>query len=205
MKKAIVLLIMVIIISVSVTGCLVSSDEEETKLPQTTFGSTKPSQTTTTSAAVSTQTTVSETTTTITETSAADETTTIAPTTSEPQVKSKSVTISVNCAIAAQNELPGAPEDGWIITERTVLIDDGDTVFDILKKVCDEEKVLLMTRKAGNAVFVSAIGGITAVNAKSGWMFSVNDEFPMTSASAFKLDDQDVIKWQYTMDSGNDL
>lgn len=210
MKKTVILLIILMISSVLPTGCAVSSQEVETAITQTTVSTTSvQTSSSETTRSTSTKTTASESVMTEPVTSTTRQETTAVTTqtaaTTGSQTEKKSVTISISCLIASQNDLPGTPEDGWILTERMVFIDDGDSVFDILKRVTDEAQILLMTRRTANAVFVSAIAGITAVNAKSGWMFSVNDEFPMISSSLYKLNDGDEIKWQYTMDSGEDL
>lgn len=212
MKKALISAAILMIFLFLLTGCVVSSQNGETTSARITSISSARSNT---SASTTVLEVTSETDSSVSEPTSQDtsettketqrtssmESTTAAAT----QSAKRSVSISISCLRASEKGLPGTPEDGWILTERSVYIDEDDTVFDVLKQVCDEANILLMTRRAGNAVFISAIAGITATNAKSGWMFSVNDEFPMISSSAYKLDDGDVIKWQYTMDSGNDL
>ena len=59
------------------------------------------------------------------------------------------------------------------------------------------------TTKGGN--YIDSIGGIAekACGAGSGWMYSVNGEFPGKSAMKFELSGDEQIRWAYTVTMGD--
>ena len=115
------------------------------------------------------------------------------------------VILSIECSNAAKAGMSGVPSDGVLLSLREVVMLEGDTVWDILSRVCDEEGIVLVKKGSGKSVLVTGISGLTPISAKSGWIYSVNGEIPMVGASAYAVKNGDVISWHYTMDSGKDL
>lgn len=155
-----------------------------------------------------------ETTETTTETTSAKPTATPVPTaaptakptpTPEPTPAAMVVSLAIKCHIATEAGLTGAPADGIILDAVTVDLSDGESVFDILIRVGRAEGIAVASRGSGANAFVTGIAGLTAVDAKSGWVFSVNGEFANIGSGAYQLSPGDVIEWHYTMDTGNDL
>jgi len=101
------------------------------------------------------------------------------------------------------------PADGVLLAERKVAFTDGETVFDVLARVCKDEK--LQMESAGGAVsggaYVEGIGNIYEFDAgpESGWRYSVNGEYPGQSSSLQEVKDGDAICWRYTCDLGADV
>ena len=122
----------------------------------------------------------------------------------EPTSLSAHVTISIECSHAAQVGLE-VPEDGWLLAETAQAVQPDETVWDVLSRVCRDNGITVAKQGAGSAVFVTNIGGITAMDAKSGWMYSVNGDYVSAGAGICTVSDGDVILWRYTADSGNDL
>ena len=82
------------------------------------------------------------------------------------------------------------PDDGWILKPVTVTFNEGESVFDVLKQVCKDNKVQLYEFDCGSL---------------SGWMYEVNDWFPNYGCSRYEVKNGDVIEWQYTCDLGGDI
>lgn len=101
------------------------------------------------------------------------------------------------------------PEDGVILQKTDVLFADGESVFDILQRICKENKIHLeFTNTPGhNSAYIEGISNIYEfdVNSLSGWVYSVNDWFPNFGVSQYTLEDGDDIKILYTCDLGQDV
>jgi len=115
------------------------------------------------------------------------------------------VTISVECGFASAGGVAGAPDDGVIVAKTVAPISDGDTMWDVLRRVCRESGVVVAKNGSGKSVFVKSIGGVAPVSGQSGWMFRINGEFVMASAGNIPMSDGDVVEWVYTMDGGDDV
>lgn len=124
---------------------------------------------------------------------------------SEDTSQGNTITISINCSKAAEADVAGAPEDGWIMEASTVELQEGDTVWTVLDRVCRDRSIAVAKNGSGATVFVKSIQGVAAVSADSGWMFSVNGTYIMTSAGGCKLEAGDIVCWEYTMDGGADI
>ena len=103
-----------------------------------------------------------------------------------------SVTLSVECEAAGKTFFPSAPVD----------IHDGDTAFDVLLRIANENRIAVAYSRPYGDVYVSAIGGVSEFDygATSGWMYSVNGVSPSVSASAYTLKSGDVLVWYYVTD-----
>ena len=79
------------------------------------------------------------------------------------------------------------------------------TVLDVLKTVNQKYDLNLKTRKSSFGTYIFGIGNIEEkiCGSTSGWMYSVNDIFPGQSASSYRLNDNDKIKWCFTCKPGD--
>ena len=125
-------------------------------------------------------------------------------------------TISISCATILNNmnildkdKKDIVPKDGWILKERTVTFKEGESVFDILKRVCKDNKIHMEASFTPlyNSSYIEGIYNLYEFDcgASSGWMYSVNDEFPNYGCSKYIVKKGDVIRWQYTCDLGKDI
>ena len=125
-------------------------------------------------------------------------------------------TLSISCATILDNvELVEeqkkslVPADGWLLPETTVTFYDGESVFDVLLRVCKENKLHMeyMDTPMYNSAYIEGIGNLYEfdVGPLSGWMYSVNGWFPNYGCSRYALQDGDVICWVYTCDLGADV
>ena len=125
-------------------------------------------------------------------------------------------TISISCATILDNMelcLPEkqelVPSDGWLLEPVKVGFSDGESVFDVLLRVCREQKLHMEYSDTPiyNSAYIEGIGNLYEfdVGALSGWMYKVNEWFPNYGCSNYELCDGDVICWVYTCDLGKDV
>ena len=101
------------------------------------------------------------------------------------------------------------PIDGVILKETRIPFKNGETVFDVLKRVCAENGIQLessFTPAFGN-YYVEGIGQIYEKDCgtKSGWTYCVNSVFPNMGSSSYILKNGDKVEWHYTCDNGADV
>lgn len=125
-------------------------------------------------------------------------------------------TIYISCATVLENMnlVPAAkqkiiPSDGVILKEVKVSVKKGSTVFDTLQTATKENKIHLeytYTPLYKN-YYIEGIYNLYEFECGngSGWLYSVNDEFPSESCSSYEVENGDVIKWLYTCDFGEDV
>lgn len=101
------------------------------------------------------------------------------------------------------------PPDGVILPETTVAFSEGDTVFDVLQQVCRAQKIHLESTwtPAYNSAYIEGIGNLYEFDCGelSGWMYSVNGDYPDFGCSGYTLRDGDTVVWRYTCDLGRDV
>ena len=127
-----------------------------------------------------------------------------------------SCTISISCATILDNmdlveeqKKQLVPSDGWLLSEAAVTFYEGESVFDVLLRVCKENKLHMeyMDTPMYNSAYIEGIGNLYEfdVGPLSGWMYNVNGWFPNYGCSRYALQDGDVICWVYTCDLGADV
>ncbi|MBQ9673399.1 MAG: DUF4430 domain-containing protein [Ruminococcus sp.] len=103
------------------------------------------------------------------------------------------------------------PENGVILKRTEYVLREGDTAFDMLERVTKSNKISMeYSGSDSNQYGTAYIEGINylyefSCGELSGWMYSVNGEFPRYGCSAYKLKDGDEIVWSYTCDLGRDV
>lgn len=125
-------------------------------------------------------------------------------------------TISISCATILDNmdkleksKEDIVPADGWILKPTKVVIKDGESVFDLLKKVCMDKKIHMeySWTPIYNSAYLEAINNLYEFDcgSASGWVYSVNKWYPNYGCSRYALKDGDVVEWKYTCDLGKDV
>lgn len=125
-------------------------------------------------------------------------------------------TISVRCDKIIENikylpeEKRGLiPSDGVILKTTEAVFNDGENVFNVLQRELKRAKIHLefVNTPIYNSVYIEGINNIYEFDCgeNSGWMYSVNGEFPRYGSSGYKLKDGDKIEWVYTCDLGRDV
>jgi|BioPla2DNA2_1021312.scaffolds.fasta_scaffold02391_9 hypothetical protein len=94
------------------------------------------------------------------------------------------------------------PESGVILDIQDYNAEEGDTVFDVLKGVCESNGISLSytgSVKRKN-IYINGINGLYErdCGGASGWVYSVNDEFIIASAGGYVVKDGDMIEFHFT-------
>ena len=126
----------------------------------------------------------------------------------KPETK-MSCTIEIRCDTILNNMQdlnPGldvyVPDSGTILPTTTITFTEGETVFDVLKRICDARGIQIeysYTLLYGS-YYVEGINNLYEFDCgqQSGWMYKVNGWFPNYGCSKYILDDGDEIVWCYT-------
>lgn len=139
----------------------------------------------------------------------------------EPQdtkvgMASYTCTMSISCATILDNlelcdseKVELVPEDGWILKPITATFYEGESVFNVLQRICKQEKIHMefMNTPIYNSAYIEGIHNLYEfdVGELSGWMYKVNEWFPNYGCSRYQLKDGDIINWVYTCDLGYDV
>ena len=227
MKKNLSVILVGLLIILSGCGVTVSKVESTTEPTAKLTDFTSQSETT----VPATETTVNRTNVTTTvkkkNTTSASKSTTPKTTSQKTTSKIKTVTctIEISCQTILDNidklrpeKKPFLPKDGYILTETTVSVKEGSSVFDVLTAVCKQNTCpdkCAYCRQSGiqleyndnNSFGSQYIRGIHQIYEKdcgtqSGWMYSVNNTFPNYGLNNYIVSNGDKIKILYTCDLG---
>lgn len=125
-------------------------------------------------------------------------------------------TIMIDCKNAAEYAknhpsvtLSGKAVSGIILQSTAVGFSSGDTAFDILKSVCNQNGIALEFTKTPlyNSYYIEGIGGLYEFDCgnASGWIYTVNGEKPSRSCSDYTIKNGDKIIFSYTCNNGADV
>lgn len=96
-----------------------------------------------------------------------------------------------------------------MIYSGTVGFDSGESVYDILRRICDENSIQMEASytPAFSSYYIEGINNLYEFDCGqgSGWMYSVNGVFPNYGCSSYKPVNNDKITFRYTCELGNDL
>lgn len=118
-----------------------------------------------------------------------------------------SITIVCHTVVEAPERLeeekrPYVPEDGVILPRTEVSFAEGDTVFQVLQKVCAAADIPLeySWTPAYDSYYVEGIQHLYEFDCgpESGWMYQVNGQFPNYGCSSYALTGGEEIVWCYT-------
>ena len=118
-------------------------------------------------------------------------------------------TITIRCDTILNNwdELDTAkagyvPADGCILPTVTVEFVKGETVFDVLSRVCKQYGIQIeySWTPMYDSYYIEGIHHLYEFDCgvESGWMYKVNGWFPNYGCSSYKLNGGDTIVWCYT-------
>lgn len=93
-----------------------------------------------------------------------------------------------------------------LISTNALKVKKNSTVLNVLETVNEKYDLNLKIRKSSFGVYIIGIKYIEEkiCGNSSGWMYSVNDNFPGQNAGSYRLKDGDNIKWRFTC-KPNDL
>lgn len=125
-------------------------------------------------------------------------------------------TLSISCAAILDHmdwldpeKIELVPEDGWILKPTEVTFYEGESVFNVLQRVCKQNRIHMEFENTPiyNSAYIEGIHNLYEFDCGelSGWMYKVNDWFPNYGCSRYALKPGDVICWEYTCDLGVDV
>lgn len=101
------------------------------------------------------------------------------------------------------------PSDGVILEETEVSFYEGESVFDVLQRVTQNNRIHMESSFTPmyNSAYIEGINNLYEFDCGklSGWKYSVNGWYPNYGCSRYQVQAGDVIEWNYTCDNGRDL
>lgn len=152
----------------------------------------------------------------VTTTSTASSVTSTTPKPDKPTKKyDNTCTFVIECKTILDNKdklkkgLEKYVPDDAVIFSKTVGFDSGESVYDILRRICDENSIQMEASytPAFSSYYVEGINNLYEFDCGqgSGWMYSVNGVFPNYGCSSYKPANNDKIAFRYTCELGYDL
>lgn len=130
--------------------------------------------------------------------------------------KTFTCTISIECStiLKHMDDLDSdkadlIPSNGILLSARKAEFSKGDSVFDVLQRVCRQNGIQMEASWTGtyNSAYIEGINNIYELDCgpASGWMYQVNGWYPNYGCSRYQLKQGDVIKFRYTCNYGKDI
>ena len=136
----------------------------------------------------------------------------------ENQEKGKAITVtfSIECSTILNNlsqldpdKLEMVPSGGVILPATTVSCYEGESVFEVLQRVCRDNGIHMESSWTPiyNSAYIEGIHNLYEFDcgSLSGWMYRVNGWYPNYGCSRYVLSDGEVVEWRYTCDLGYDV
>ena len=130
--------------------------------------------------------------------------------------KTYTCTFSIECSTILNNlkdldpdkrEL--VPSNGVILAPTKVTFYEGESVFDVLQRVCKEKGIHMESSWTPiyNSAYIEGIHNLYEFDCGelSGWMYRVNGWYPNYGCSRYQLVDGEVVEFRYTCDLGKDV
>ncbi|MCM1230841.1 MAG: DUF4430 domain-containing protein [Ruminococcus flavefaciens] len=125
-------------------------------------------------------------------------------------------TFSVECSTILNNlselnpeKLSVLPADGIIFPATEVTFYEGESVYDVLQRICQENNIHMEASWTPmyNSAYVEGINNLYEFDcgSLSGWMYRVDGWYPNYGCSRYQLKDGEVVEWRYTCDLGYDV
>ena len=101
------------------------------------------------------------------------------------------------------------PSDGIILEQVEVEFFDGESVFDVLQRVCQENGIHLESEWTPiyNSAYIKGINNLYEKDCGklSGWQYRVNGWYPNYGCSRYKLTDGAKVDFRFSCDLGKDI
>lgn len=101
------------------------------------------------------------------------------------------------------------PADGIILEETQVNFYEGESVFDLLQRVCEENGIHLESEWTPmyNSAYIEGIGNLYEFDCGelSGWQYRVDGWYPNYGCSRYKLTNGAKVEFRYTCNLGKDI
>lgn len=94
------------------------------------------------------------------------------------------------------------PADGWIYKAQSVEIEEGESVFDILRRVCEENNIDIdySYNPIFNTVYIKGIDNLYEFDCgnQSGWLYMVNSVIPNYGCSNYYVSSGDTVEFKFS-------
>ena len=125
-------------------------------------------------------------------------------------------TFSIECSTILNNldqlesdKLEVVPPDGVIFAQTTVVFYEGESVLDVLQRLCKEKGIHMEASWTPiyNSAYVEGSHNLYEFDcgSLSGWMYRVNGWYPNYGSSRYQLKQGDIVEWRFTCDLGKDV
>lgn len=96
------------------------------------------------------------------------------------------------------------PDDGIAMARLKFIANEGDSVLQILEKICKNKNIEVKKTQDG---LIDAIGYLKNGDCGQGssWVYTVNGELMSDNPADCKVKDGDEIVWAFTLDGGKDI
>ena len=130
--------------------------------------------------------------------------------------KTYTCTFSIECSTILNNlggleqeKLDILPKNGVILAPQTVTFYEGESVYDVLQRVCQEKNIHLEASWTPmyNSAYVEGIHNLYEFDcgSSSGWMYRVDGWYPNYGCSRYLLKQGETVEWRYSCDLGKDI
>jgi hypothetical protein len=125
-------------------------------------------------------------------------------------------TFTITCSTILDNiddldpeKIELVPKDGIILKKQKVQFKEGESVYDVLVKVCRDNNIHMESSWTPmyNSAYIEGINNLYEFDcgSLSGWMYKVNEWFPNYGCSRYVLKNGDDVVWCYTCNLGYDV
>lgn len=108
-----------------------------------------------------------------------------------------------------EDKLDILPKDGILFPAQEVEFFEGETVYDLLARVCKSKGIPLEASFTPlyQSTYVEGIGNLYEFDcgSGSGWMYCVDGWYPNFGCSLYELKDNQTVQWRYTCNLGDDI
>lgn len=96
--------------------------------------------------------------------------------------------------------IEGNAEWGTVLAAESVILAEGDTVADVLKRAAKAHRLAYEIRGSGAMTYIRGIDGLYEFDdgPTSGWKYRVNGDVPDIGGGSYKLKSGDRVEWFYT-------
>lgn len=130
--------------------------------------------------------------------------------------KTYTCTFSIECSTILNNlkdlepdKMDAVPSNGIIFAAQTVTFYEGESVYDVLQRICKENGIQMEASWTPiyNSAYVEGIHNLYEFDcgSGSGWMYRVDGWYPNYGCSRYQLKQGEVVEWRYTCDLGKDI
>lgn len=130
--------------------------------------------------------------------------------------KTYTCTFSIECSAILNNledlepdKMDAVPSNGIIFAAQTVTFYEGESVYDVLQRICKEGGIQMEASwtPVYNSAYVEGIHNLYEFDcgSGSGWMYRVDGWYPNYGCSRYQLKQGEAVEWRYTCDLGKDI